>query len=173
MKLICLTVAMLMLSACADLSMYNQTPAPIGQRGQARNPSATQTYPLESTNEEHRSAQYDNAEVFTTQTQNPAVVALLDDANQQTRQGGFDSAVSKLERAIRISPRDAYVWSQLAQVRHEQHKYELAISLAKKSNLLAGDNKALQRRNWLLIALSYDGLGASASARQARINATR
>jgi cytochrome c-type biogenesis protein CcmH/NrfG len=105
--------------------------------------------------------------------QNPAVIALLDGAYQQSESGQLDLAASKLERAVRISPRDPQVWSALAKIRLQQKKYALAVSLAKKSNLLSGGDKNLQRNNWLLMAESYDNLGQTESARQARQRAER
>ncbi|PHS73507.1 MAG: hypothetical protein COB22_02105 [Cycloclasticus sp.] len=171
MKLIYLAVITLMLSACADLSMYNQTPAPTGQPGEAsRYPgnqtSSAKTYPIEDPSLEKP--------LYTaSKPQNPAVIALLDGAHQQSNQGQFDLAAVKLERAVRISPRDARVWYELAKVREQQKKYQLAISLAKKSNLLAGDNSNLKRNNWLLIAQCFERLGNEDSASKARANAIR
>jgi Flp pilus assembly protein TadD len=98
---------------------------------------------------------------------------LLDSAYQQSENGQLDAAASKLERAVRIAPRDGQVWNALAKVRYQQKKYTLSISLAKKSNLLSANDKNLQRSNWFLMADCYDRLGNKNSAKQARVNANR
>ena len=180
MKLVYLMAMMFILSACADMSMYNQVPAPIGRSGQAPiDPSKTippvaQTYPIEEPPIQEGMIAPDNQSAETDlRAQNPAVIALLDGAYQQSESGQLDLAASKLERAVRISPRDPRVWSALAKIRLQQKKYALAVSLAKKSNLLSGGDKNLQRNNWLLMAESYDNLGQTESARQARQRAER
>lgn len=158
--------------------MYNQSPAPVrGSADDTRYPSsqpstASKTYPMEepsSTNERVYSKPTEAIEY----TQNPAVVALLDSAYQQREQGQLDIAISKLERAVRISPRDASIWHQMAQIRHQQGLYETSLSLAKKSNLLAESNKTLQQQNWSLMAKNYQKLGQFKAAEQAQLNATR
>ena len=53
-------------------------------------------------------------------SQPPAVVALLDQAEQQANAGELESAAASLERAIRINPRNAVLWYHLATVRLSQ-----------------------------------------------------
>ena len=50
-------------------------------------------------------------------SQPPAVVALLDRAEQQANTGELVAADVTLERAIRIDPRNAVLWHHLATVR--------------------------------------------------------
>lgn len=176
MKLLVALVTLLTLSACADLSMYNQVPAPIGRPGQATAfPSQTsqgvKTYPIDE--QAVQAEDYVTPSDAASGVRNPAVLALLNSANQQSESGQLDIAASKLERAVRIAPKDAQVWHALATIRYQQKKYALAISLAKKSNLLAAKNKGLQRNNWMLIAACYERLGKASSANQARANASR
>jgi len=176
-KLVTFVVALFTLSACADLSMYNQVPAPVGRTGEYPSqplPQGAKTYPIDeqSTQGDVRQAYQQPSEVIS-QAQNPAVVALLDSAYQQSESGQLDMAASKLERAVRISPRDPQIWHALAKIRFQQNKPALAISLAEKSNLLSNDNKKLQRDNWLLMATCYDQLGSADAARQARHAAGR
>lgn len=172
MKLIFL-VATLLLSACS----YNQAPAPLGRAGESpaevyqQGSVSVETYAIEDTNQAIQPLEYDQQAVTPQAPQNPAVLALLDSAHQQSSQGQYATAVSKLERAVRIAPRDAKVWHELAALRYEQRKFELAISLAKKSNLLSAGNAALQRTNWFLIANCYDALGMPELAQKARANA--
>ena len=180
MKLIVITLMLLVLSACADLSMYNQVPAPIGRSGEApaypdhQTPAEVKTYPI---GDQQSDGNTDNSYSLPSKEPindtNPAVVALLDGAYQQSESGQLDAAASKLERAVRISPRDARVWNALAKVRYQQKKYVLSISLSRKSNLLSANDKNLQRSNWFLMADCYDRLGNKNSAKQARVNANR
>ncbi|MCB1734434.1 MAG: tetratricopeptide repeat protein [Gammaproteobacteria bacterium] len=81
----------------------------------------------------------------------PAVAALLADANRQMRAGNNDAAAAALERALRVQPRDAYLWHRLAYVRLEQGRGSDAESLALKSNSLAGDKLELVETNNRLI----------------------
>ena len=80
---------------------------------------------------------------------------IINDISQQTHQliqnGQLEAAAQTLERGLRIAPKEASFWSQLAAVRLQQHRYGQALSLAAKSNSLAGGNRALIRRNQLII----------------------
>jgi tetratricopeptide (TPR) repeat protein len=176
MKLLYIFLMTFFLSACADLSMYNEIPAPVEGSGK------TDTYSTQTTSPSIKTFPIDDQPVQrkielgsneTSSSQNPAVVALLDSAYQQRDSGQLGIAASKLERAVRIAPRDAKVWHALATVRNEQRQYALSISLARKSNLLSNNDKFLQRDNWLLIANNYDALGDVKLAQQARDNANR
>ena len=88
-----------------------------------------------------------------------AVVALLDNAGQQTRTGNLDAAAAALERALRLEPRNAEVWSRLAGIRLQQSQFDQAINLASKSNTLAGNNPTLVARNNRIIAQARQQLG--------------
>jgi predicted Zn-dependent protease len=108
----------------------------------------------------------------TVQTRPPAVVALLDHAEQQANSGDLDAAAASLERAIRIDPRNAVLWYHLATVRLAQGIASQAEQLAVKSNSLATGNRVQQSRNWELIARARrqmnDADGAVAAERRAR-----
>lgn len=72
-------------------------------------------------------------------------------AAEQTRQGRPDLASSTLERGLRAAPKDAMLWSQLAEVRLQQQLYQEARSLAAKSNSLAGTNTTIiQKNHWII-----------------------
>ena len=105
-------------------------------------------------------------------TQPPAVVALLQQAEQQANAGDLESAAASLERAIRIDPRNPVIWFHLATVRLSQGEPSQAEQLATKSNSLAPGNYAQQSRNWLLIAQARRQLnnssGAAAAEQRAR-----
>ncbi len=174
MKLIYVSLLVL-LTGCADLSMYNQTPAPIGGSAQnndypaQREPVKVETYGLDDT----EPAGYISQPEAVVVTHSPAIVALLDGATQYSEQGQYDMAAAKLERAVRISPRNPQVWHELAKTRMQQQQYAMAISLAKKSNLLAVGNRVLQRNNWLLIADGFSFLGQASAANKAKNKAAR
>jgi predicted Zn-dependent protease len=112
------------------------------------------------------------ATAVTAATQPPAVVALLQHAEQQANAGDLESAAASLERAIRIDPRNPVLWHHLATVRLSQGEPAQAEQLASKSNSLAAGNYAQQARNWLLIAQARrqqnDSTGAAAAERRAR-----
>lgn len=101
----------------------------------------------------------------------PAVVALRGDAESSVASGDLDGAAATLERAIRIQPRNAELWHDLAKVRLKQEQPILAEDLAKKSNLHAKGDAALVRANWALIAearrLKGDEEGAADAAEKA------
>jgi hypothetical protein len=99
--------------------------------------------------------------------QPPAVVALLDHAEQQANDGDLQSAAMTLERAIRIDSRNPVLWHHLASVRLAEGNAEQAEGLAKKSNALAAGNYALQARNWGLIAEARRARGDTTGAQSA------
>lgn len=82
---------------------------------------------------------------------NRAVIALLDRAHLDAGAGRPDAASATLERALRIEPRNARLWHELAQLRLAQGQYAQALSLAQKSNSFAGAQKQLQAMNWRVI----------------------
>jgi len=114
------------------------------------------------------SEQFPAARAPSTMSNSPAVVALLTEADRQARGGDSGNAAATLERALRIEPRNPVLWHQLAAVRMQQGNYTLAESLARKSNVLAGPDKALQARNWYLIADARRARGDVTGAQAAR-----
>lgn len=98
---------------------------------------------------------------------NTAVVALLETARQDTAAGRLESAAATLERALRIEPRNASLWNQLARVRLQQGQPGQTIQLATKSNALAIDNNRLRAENWRLIGEARASRGDHAGAEAA------
>lgn len=72
-------------------------------------------------------------------------------AAEQTRQGRPDLAAAILERGLRAAPKEAMLWSQLAEVKLQQQHYQQARSLAAKSNSLAGTNTTIVQKNYWII----------------------
>jgi tetratricopeptide (TPR) repeat protein len=100
---------------------------------------------------------------------NRAVIALLDRAQLDADAGRPDAASSTLERALRIEPRNARLWHELAQLRLAQGQYAQAISLAQKSNSFAGAQRRLQALNWRVIGQARIAQG-NADAGQKALN---
>ncbi len=98
----------------------------------------------------------------------PVVQGLLASAEQQRSDGKPSAAANYLERALRIEPRNAILWSRLADIRFAQSNWQQAIQLAAKSNTLAATNQQLRRRNWYLMANSYSALDSPAQAQKYR-----
>ena len=98
----------------------------------------------------------------------PVVSRLVATAGDQRRVSNWAGAANSLERALRIEPRNAQLWSRLAQVRYDQKAWKQAVQLAAKSNTLSGGNASLLRQNWVLMANAYDELGDSAAAARYR-----
>ena len=86
-----------------------------------------------------------------TLTTHPAVLALLSEATKQENSGDLEVAAAKLERALRIEPRNAVLWHHLAAVRLRQGQTQLAVSLAQKSNSFAAHDSELVERNQRII----------------------
>lgn len=98
---------------------------------------------------------------------NRAVIALLERAHMEYTAGRHGTAGASLERALRIEPRNPWLWHELAQLRLTQGQYVQAISLARKSNSFAGAERRLQALNWRLIGNSHVAQGDSAGAEPA------
>lgn len=98
---------------------------------------------------------------------NRAVLALLDRAELDSKAGMREAGGASLERALRIEPRNPWLWLQLAQVRLAQGQYAQAITLARKSNSFAGRQPRLQSENWRVIGQARVAQGDSTAAEQA------
>jgi hypothetical protein len=80
-----------------------------------------------------------------------AVAGLMDSARTDTAAGRLTNAAATLERALRIEPRNARLWHELALVRFRQGDYAQAESLAARSNTLAGNDSEVRSANQRLI----------------------
>ncbi len=85
-----------------------------------------------------------------------AVNALLDNAKTNYYNQQFEQAVALFERALRIEPNNPKIWYHLAQVRLAQKDWKPAISLAQKSNALAGSDNALRKKNRRVITQAFE-----------------
>lgn len=82
---------------------------------------------------------------------NRATNSLVAQADRMRAAGNLESAAASLERALRIEPRNGWLWHRLAQIRLDQGRNDLAANLARKSNSLAGGDQELIRKNNELI----------------------
>lgn len=98
-----------------------------------------------------------------------AAGTLLASARQNVREGQFSQAEMKLERALRVEPRNARLWHEMAQVKYRQKDYGQAVQFCIKSNSLAGKDYWLIQQNWLLMEKAYLELGEPEKAKEARI----
>lgn len=98
----------------------------------------------------------------------PAVVALMSDADRNSKAGNLDAASATVERALRIEPRNATLVYKLAELRLKQEKPRLAEDLAKKAILLAANDTALKKRSWLLVSEAREMQGNKQGAAEAR-----
>jgi len=100
-----------------------------------------------------------------------AAGALLASARQSRQAGQWNQAEMSLERALRLEPRNARLWHEMAQVKFESKEYRQAVQFCIKSNSLAGKDYDLMEQNWQLMEKAYLQLGEPEKARQVRIKA--
>lgn len=104
---------------------------------------------------------------------NPAVLALVDQAHAEAADRRLQSAIGTLERALRIEPRNPFLWQELARQHLAQGDYDQAESLAARSNSWAGTNHPLRAANWYLIRDARLARGDVVGAQQAEDRARR
>jgi tetratricopeptide (TPR) repeat protein len=102
---------------------------------------------------------------------NPAVKDLWDQSEAARKAGDYDTAALLLERALRIAPDDAVMWSRLAEIHLAQGNSQQAENLAAKSNAMTVDNGTLNYRNWLIIARARSMRGDDIGAQEAEYTA--
>jgi len=94
----------------------------------------------------------------------PAIAELVAKADQASANGQHDAARANLERALKISPRDATLWHRLATVTYAQEDWAQAKTLAERSLSLAPPGSPLSARNWTLIGNAESKLGNQSAA---------
>jgi tetratricopeptide (TPR) repeat protein len=102
-----------------------------------------------------------------------AVIALLDRADGYHSAGDYGNEAATIERALRIDPNNARLWTRLAATRLQQGQPRQAEQLALKSNALAAGDTALQARNWRLVAKARRVMDDAAGARSAEQKASQ
>ena len=102
------------------------------------------------------------------QVSGAAVTSLIRQAQQHRAAGQPAQAAASLERALRIEPRNYFVWSALAQAYLDQKNFDQAESVAQKSNSLARGNLYVELQNWKTIRAARSGQRNTAGAVQAQ-----
>jgi hypothetical protein len=99
------------------------------------------------------------------------VLSLARQARESRTAGLNDAALGQWQRALRIEPRNAFLWHELASTHLSLKHAGQAESAAQKSTSLARGNLWLEAQNWRLIAsarrLLLDISGAEAAAARA------
>jgi predicted Zn-dependent protease len=105
-------------------------------------------------------------------SENPAVLALLEQARSEAAQNKLQTAAASVERALRIEPRNPWLWQELARLHLAQGDPAQAESLAARANTWAGNDRTLRASNWRLIGEARAARGDAAGAQAAAARAT-
>ena len=132
-------------------------PSTAPEESQSAPPATTQAVPVPATPTE-----------MPVKPQSPAVLALLNDAQQKQQQGDLSSAQVTLQRAQRIAPRDPAVYYALAETHLQLKDYELAEQVALKGVSLVQGNRTQLHKFWSLIANIRTQAGNAQGAAEAR-----
>ena len=97
-----------------------------------------------------------------------ATASLLAAADAALAADDEGTAITYLERAVRIAPRDAQLWTRLGQAHLRDGNLGAATQHARKAIALAGANELLTRDAWLLFADIREAEGFAAEARSIR-----
>ncbi|AHE98903.1 tetratricopeptide repeat protein [Thioalkalivibrio paradoxus] len=97
----------------------------------------------------------------------PAALTLAAQSDEARAAGDLRLAGLRLERALRIAPRDPDLWSRLARVRLEQGEFVQAERMAHRSLQLGSGDRAQALANWRIIAGAREGMGDTDGARRA------
>ena len=108
-----------------------------------------------------------------TDSSTKAVSSLVESARADASAGRLDSAAASMERAIRLAPRNARLWQELARVRLKQGDFAQAEHVALRSNSLNRGDASLRVENWDIIAQARAARGDTAGASSARELAKR
>ena len=98
---------------------------------------------------------------------NAAVAALLESAREAEKARQYGRAGAALERALKVEPRNPWLWHRLAAIRYRQGRHPEAEALARRSMSLARGDVKLESRNWRVIAAARHGQGDEEGARDA------
>jgi tetratricopeptide (TPR) repeat protein len=101
----------------------------------------------------------------------PAAQALVKQAQDARAANKNDVALGLLERALRIEPRNAFIWQAVADTKLALGNAGDAEAAAQKSSSLARGNPWVDSGNWRLIAAARAALGDGAGARLANSRA--
>jgi tetratricopeptide (TPR) repeat protein len=97
----------------------------------------------------------------------PAAAALVNEARQEAANGDPQLALSTVERALRIEPKNPLLWLILGQAHQGAGQYDLAGSMGRKALQLAAGDTSVQSRAWRLIGDSLRARGRNQQADEA------
>ena len=157
MRFVFLGLLALLLVGCA--SVTTQSPSGIDASSSPASPAATLSAPVEISPAETAPKPVVSA--------SQAVVSLVDRARTDAEAGQREAAGALLERAMRIEPRNPWLWQELAQLRLNQGQYAQAISFAQKSMSFSGQDRRLRSLNWKVIGNARVAQGDAPGAEQA------
>lgn len=152
-------------------SVINDTAVAIPLPEETVNQSQQSTAPL--TTEPNAISVPISPSMIEPEQQNTAVIALLNEANNYSKQGDLRSAQTSLQRAQRIAPRDPQVYYALANTHLTLQDYILAEQVALKGVSIVQGQPDQLNQFWNLIAFIRDAAGNTSGAKQARETASR
>lgn len=97
----------------------------------------------------------------------PASKALVAQAQSYQASGDFPVAISTIERALRIEPRNPLLWIELGKVHQAAGNYKQAESTARKALSLASSDLKAQSAAWQLVARALRAQGKNQEAQMA------
>ena len=97
----------------------------------------------------------------------PAIARLIQQADEAIANNDWSNAISTLERALRINPKQAETWSRLSVANYGKQQYQQAIQMARRSNSHISNNNELKAYNWLMMSRAHEQLGDLEQSRQA------
>ena len=117
----------------------------------------------------------DTAATQTTPDTSAATVTLLAQAQAAMADAAPQTAITYLERAVRIDPRNAELWTELSAAHLADNNLAAANQHVRKAIALAGDDPALSRSAWLQMAdiRQAEGNRSEADAIRRRFSAVR
>lgn len=153
----------LLLGGCAT------TPAPSSTPSSSGSPAPEATSEIDTENQSARSGrEQSTAEAVARPSSDGATLALLNQSERAAEEGSVDEALSYAERAVRIDPRRADLWTHLAKLELMNEDPTTAIRYARKALALASDQPDWARDAWLVIADAKEVLGDDAAAAEIR-----
>ena len=99
-------------------------------------------------------------------TTSPAVKSLMVSARADIALGKSSSAISKLERGLRIDSQNSNLWHLLAKAHYSASDYQQTISMAKKS-IRYSNKDELIAENWKLIKKAGEKSGDATAVKEA------
>jgi len=97
-----------------------------------------------------------------------ATLALLQQSERAARGGELKEALAYAERAVRIDPRSAPLWTHLAALELQNGNAQAATQFANKALSLAANRPDWQRDAWLVIAAARESMGDAEGAESIR-----